>query len=148
MSKGRQIFPGTYLQNAIHKKAKKYAPGSIKGIILLLDCNFPGIDEVGMDHFSEQAKKVNPGFEQVWCVNILAGRTIIEQLASVITVAYRHQRFSVVLFCHRETFSRKRHCRVFFFYSRIAGHYHDGSRLRSPPIPPGGGGPLKGCGRK
>jgi hypothetical protein len=80
-SKGRQIFPGAYLRDAIHKKAKKYAPGSIKGIFLLLDCNFPGIDEVDMDHFSEQAKKLNPGFEQIWCVNILAGKTIIKRLA-------------------------------------------------------------------
>jgi hypothetical protein len=77
-----QIFPEAYLANAISKKSNKYSPDSIKEVILLLDCNFPAIEEAHMKEFAEHAQKnnVNPGFKEVWCVNILLDRTIVQQL--------------------------------------------------------------------
>jgi len=81
-SQARQMFPDAYLANAITKKSNRYSPESIKEVILLLDCNFPAIDEGDMDEFLEQAKKnnVNPGFKEIWCINILLDRTIVQQL--------------------------------------------------------------------
>jgi ribosomal protein S17E len=81
-SHGRQMFPEAYLSNAITKKSNKYSPDSIKEVILLLDCNFPAIEEADMKEFAEHAQKnnVNAGFKEIWCVNILLDRTIVQQL--------------------------------------------------------------------
>jgi hypothetical protein len=80
-SQGRQMFPDAYLANAITKKSNRYSLESIKEVVLLLDCNFPAIDEAEMAEFVEQAKNnVNPGFKEIWCVNILLDRTIVQQL--------------------------------------------------------------------
>jgi hypothetical protein len=81
-SQGRQMFPDAYLANAIKKKSNRYSPDSIQELILLLDCNFPAIEETEMSEFAEHAKKnnVNPGFKEIWCVNILLDRTIVQQL--------------------------------------------------------------------
>ena len=81
-SHGRQIFPEAYLANAITKKSNKYSPDSLKEVILLLDCNFPAIEEADMKEFAEHAHKnnLNAGFKEIWCVNILLDRTIVQQL--------------------------------------------------------------------
>jgi hypothetical protein len=81
-SQGRQMFPDAYLANAIIKKANKYSPDSIREVILLLDCNFPAIEEADMKEFAGYAQKnnVNPGFKEIWCVNILLNRTIVQPL--------------------------------------------------------------------
>ena len=68
------------MDNALQKKAKKYSPDSIKELTLLLDCDFPPIDETDMDEFAEAAKKKNPGLKEIWCINILLDRTIVKRL--------------------------------------------------------------------
>jgi len=62
--------------------ANKYSPDSLKEVILLLDCNFPAIEEADMKEFAEHAQKnnLNAGFKEIWCVNILLDRTIVQQL--------------------------------------------------------------------
>lgn len=80
-SQARRVFPEGYLFNAIQKKSgKKYAPSSIMDVTLLLDCDFSAIDEADMEEFSEHARTKNPGFKEIWCVNILANRIIVAQL--------------------------------------------------------------------
>ncbi len=81
LGEAKEVFPEEYIKAAIVKKMEKYSPTALDEVFLLLDCDFILIDEHDMQAFAANFSGVKGGFSQLWCVNILADRTIVEKLA-------------------------------------------------------------------